>query len=225
VAQEQSAAVPDWMVGLVLVGAVVGLCRVWRTEPLVAMYTLVLVVVPVVVMIGLRPSDLYARFFSYLPPFLLTALVAGGVECATLVRRWLPPRLAVFAWAPAAFGAALLFRNWAIAFPSFQVDEGFRAGVLALESGASDTASFCAIGAGAELFQWYASKPLALPKTINELLTMERTVGRRAPEVRGIARPSSWESRANTDLRHYVEERATTESYGDIVVYRLRSRQ
>jgi len=221
VVQEQSAASPDWMVWLVLLGTVVGLARVWRRAPRVVAYSLVLMVVPVVVVIVARPAEQYARFFAFIPPFLLTALAAGGAATASVVTRWLPARWRLLAWAPAIIGAGILLRGWALVFADFQADEGFRAGVQALEANTSDSTALCAIGAGAELFQWYASKPLPLPKTINEL----QQVGRRASELRCIARPASWESHSNAELRRYVEERSTTEEYGDIVVYRLRRAQ
>jgi hypothetical protein len=221
VAQEQSAAAPDWVVWMVLIGTVVGLPRIWQTAPVVVAYSLALVIVPVVVVIFAQPADQYARYFAYDPPYLLTALVAGGATVASVLARWLPARCRLFAWGPAAVGTAILLWSWAGVFGDFQVDEGFRDGVRALEANTSDGTTLCAIGAGAELFQWYASKPLPLPKTVNEL----QQVGRRASEVRCIARPASWESRSNAELRRYVEERSTTETYGDIVVYRLRRGQ
>jgi len=220
-AQEQSAAAPDWVVWMVLALAAVGLWRIYRTHSLVAAYTVALLIVPVVVVIAVQPADQYARYFAYDPPFLLAAVAAGGVAIAEILARSLPVRLRLLAWAPAVVGAGILLWSWSGTFADYQVDEGFRDGVQALEAGAVEGTALCAVGAGAELFQWYAHMSLPLPKTVNEL----QQVGRRSSELRCIARPASWESRSNTDVRRYVEERSTAERFGDTVVYRLRGRQ
>src|SRR5207244_1228054 len=79
-----------------------------------------------------RRAELYARFFFYLAPFLLTALAAGGAALAAVLARWLPMRLRPLAWGPIALGAAILLWSWATVFADFQIDEGFRDGVRAL---------------------------------------------------------------------------------------------
>jgi hypothetical protein len=217
VAQEMTAASPDWMVGLTLLVSCVGVLRVYRAHPLIAVQAVSITVVPVVAVILARPLDQYARFFSYIVPFLLTALVVGATAPVALLRRRLPPRLFLLSWLPPVAIAALLFWSWSTTYADFQVDEGFRDAVRALEADAPESASLCALGAGAELFQWYASRSLALPKTVNEF----QQVARRTPVLRCVSRPTSWETRSSAELRRYVEERSTAERFGDIVVYRV----
>ena len=221
VAREMTAASPDWMVGLTLLVSCVGVLRVYRTHPLIAVQAVSIAVVPVLAVILARPLDQYARFFSYIVPFLLTALVAGATAPVALLRRRLPPRLFLLSWLPPVAIAVLLLWSWSTIFADFRVDEGFRDAVRALEADAPESASLCALGAGAELFQWYASRSLALPKTVNEF----QQVARRTPKPRCVYRPASWESRSSAELRRYVEERSTAERFGDIVVYRVRRGQ
>src|SRR5207253_8330496 len=133
-------------------------------------------------------------------PFLLVALVAGGALPPFILRPRLPRRARLLAWAPSAIGAALLLWSWSQTLPDFQVDEGFRDAVRALDgdaADASDDVARCAVGAGAELFQWYSTRPLTVARTVNEV----QQVGRRASELRCIYRPASWESRAATAVR------------------------
>jgi mannosyltransferase len=221
VAQEQTAATGELGVWLVLAVAGIGVARIGRTHPLLAVYAVAIAVVPVAVVILSRPIDQFARYFSYVLPFLFTALVAGATAPVPPLRRALPARFHLLAWAPAALGLALLLQSWSITYFDYQVDEGFRDAVQALEAGADDSAGLCAIGAGAELFQWYAGRSLALPKTVNEL----QQAARRTSEFRCVHRRASWESRSSAGLRRYVEERSTAETFADVTLYRMRRSQ
>ena len=78
--------------------------------------------------------------------------------------------------------------------------------------------TFCAFGAGAELFQWYSPDELVIPKTVDELRRAYR--GRGAPAC--VYRPASWEGKGSTEIRAYLEERSTTTRHGDILVFRSR---
>jgi mannosyltransferase len=221
VAQEQTGGAGDWLVVAILAVAALGVISLGRGHARLVAYGLTIVLLPLLLMTLARPVDLYARFFVYLLPFLLVALAAGGATTVQVLARRLPPRRSWLTRVPAAAGAVLLLLSWARLYPDFLDDEGLRAGARALTLDADLATTLCAVGAGAELFQWYVDRPLALPKTVNEL----QRVLRGSEGARCVTRRTSWETRSSAEVRRYLEERSTAERFGDATLYRVRGRQ
>jgi hypothetical protein len=216
VAMELTGAAPDWLLVVALLVAGLGAVKIGRRHRWLVAYGAAIAVVPVLVATAARPLDLYPRFFIYVLPFVLVALVVGGAALPELVARALPRLPKPLTWVPVAVGTALLLSSWLNRYPGLSSDEGFRDAAQALLAAPSEGVTRCAAGAGAELFRWYVPSLTTLPKSLGEL--RRATAGRNAAWC--LYRPSSWESAASAEIRRYLQERGTVEQYGDVLLLR-----
>lgn len=221
VATELTGTTPAWLVAAALLVASVGVVKLGRGRPLIVGYGLAVGIVPVAAATLVRPSDLYPRFFFFVLPFLLVAVVVGGASVPALLHRLLPGAPKPLTWLPALVGIAVLLASWAERYPLLSSDEGFRDAARVALTAPTDHVTLCAAGAGAELFRWYVPQSLTLPKTVAEL--QRATPGRTAAWC--LYRPSSWESRASAEIRRYIQERGTVERFGDVLLLREGTRQ
>ena len=229
VAQELSANTEPW---IVVLAAAIGLVYLRARRPLLALYVLVVLWVPLLGFWLASPADLFPRYFVYFLPYYLFAAVVGayalgryltGHPAGLFARRLRDPRPRRLAYAPSLLGAAAVLTSWVGQYPVYAIDEGFRDAVRALERGAADRTALCGFGVNAELFQRYAERPLEFPKTGNEL----QQLARRAPETHCVYRSASWESRGSAEIARFFADRvaagqATVERIGDIALYRYR---
>lgn len=217
VAMELTGATPDWLLAVTLLVTALGVAKVGRAHPWLAAYAVAIAVVPVAVAHVARPLDLYPRFFVFVLPFLLAALVVGATTVTDVLGRLLLPRLPKpLAWAPVVVGAGLLLSSWLERYPDLSADEGFRDAAQALMAAPAEGVTLCAAGSGAELFRWYVPGGLVVPKTVGEL--QRASSGRDAAWC--LYRPSSWEPRASTEIRRHLEQRGTSEQFGDVLLLR-----
>jgi len=208
-----------WLLWAVLALATVGIGSIARARyPLAtwqAGYAAGIVLAPLLLATLARPVDLYPRFFIYALPVSLVAATVGAMVLMRLLARRLSAMLRPLAWAPALALMMLVVGGWFALYPAAMTDEGFRDAMRALQADSAEQSTLCAFGAGAELFQWYSPTPLEIAKTVDELRRAYR--GRGAPAC--VYRPVSWEGKGSTEIRAYLEERATPERHGDILVF------
>jgi hypothetical protein len=204
--------------GILLAGLVVlGLIshrhsHTWEIE-----YVVLLLFAPLLVSwLLFRPADLYVRFFIYFLPYYVLFLVSGlsalwdfttcphgrvyGVLLRTLI----------------GISAVLVFCSWIVNSWRVVPSPEYRDAIETMETGVGPSTMLCAIGGDAEMFQYYANQPLAIPQSMTEFhqFLNETT------EVRCAYHDVPWSSAEHEQMAKFLAQNAMPPQIykGDTVV-------
>ncbi len=94
-------------------------------------------------------------------------------------------------------------------------EEGFRNAVKAMEKDLVEQVTFCAIGGGAELFQYYSEKQISVPRSWEEF---QDIVGKNG-EMRCAYRRRPWEPSHHTKIGEFLQENAVSHQHQNVTVF------
>lgn len=192
----------EWspLVVVVFIISVCGLLSLLRSHPQEVRYFTWLFVGPILIMWLVRPFDLYPRFFSYCLPYYLVFFVAG---LRTLWDSAASNYLRLTSYSSrilAVVITATVLYHWSMNWHNWIADEGYRDASRAIAMNAPGSATFCAIGGDAEVFQYYFDRQIVVPRSMTEFLELSRT----HPEVRCVYYQASWESVEHTEIAQFL---------------------
>ncbi len=190
-----------------------------RRRPLEAAYLAALLVVPFLVMwLVARPVDLYVRFFVYWQPYF-ACLVALGV--VGLSRRLLAPptdprrgvrsAMALVPW----IAVGVLGAGWLRQDVRPAPEAGYRDTLQPLSPPDALAPSF-AVGADAEIFDYYMGKPL---RTLHFVQEAERAL-RELPRLRVAYHDMSWNSPQQREIADLLARRCQREHRPPVAIFR-----
>jgi mannosyltransferase len=197
---------------LVLVVALISLRRPRSKE---VSYWLLLYFVPVLTTWLVRPSFLYPRFFVYLLPYCVLLATLG---CFTLwgaasslsrgLARYFLQGLCL------ACVVSVLFA-WAVNSRNYVPTDGFRDAVRTMERDATQLTGFCAIGGGAQLFQYYSERDIMVLGSMEGLQQFVE----RYPEVRCAYRHKLQDTPERRRMIEFLSENATAQQIQNVTVF------
>lgn len=217
VAEELSGSARPALTGLILLVSAFGALRLGRARPREAGFLILLILLPIGAVWLSRPANLFPRFFVYLLPYLLLLLVVGVLGLWRGPGGTRRPFLAYASRAAAAGLASAVLVAWLVGARDDVFEEGIRDASRAMQADAAEGTLFCAIGGGAELFDYYVDG-VVIPDTLREL----QQLARRHPEVRCAYRQTSWERREHAEIGRFLAQNAAAETFRNVTLFRYR---
>jgi hypothetical protein len=145
-----------------------GLISLWKSHNKQANYFALLLLVPLVIVWVARPIYLFPRFFTYFLPYYVLLLSFGFLVLwdfasrhYTKVNRYLLSALCIIL-------VGLLLYTWTNNSWSAVEQHGFREAARDMAVDIKQESALCAIGSGAELFQYYSKTNIFLPYDLEQ---------------------------------------------------------
>ena len=200
---------PGWiMVLCMMLVAFVGVRSMWRAQWTFVSYSLGIFILPLVLVMAMRPSDLYSRFFLYFLPWYALLLGKGSMviwrKAAVMGRlHGATIRLGLLVF------AAIVCYRW-IADVSWNYASGpfggyiasYRAVGQAMLRQADTNVTLCAFGEGCEELSYYAGRKLKIPRDLNDLEGYINT----SSEVRCAHNVTPWDTPEHRAMARYLDE-------------------
>jgi 4-amino-4-deoxy-L-arabinose transferase-like glycosyltransferase len=216
VVRELSGDVSGSLVALPFLVAVIGLYRLRTAHRRESGYFAALLCVPVLVMWLSRPFDLYPRFFIFFLPYYVLLLALGFARIWDFgISRARVPGYAVSGLVVCL--AVYLATIWATNSLRNVPEESFRDAAEAMLLDAKPTTLLCAIGGGAELFQYYSDRVVVVPNSVDEFAALQEE----NPEIRCAYWDTTWTSAAHAQIKEMLSQTATSQRVGSMVVFYL----
>ncbi|UCC77913.1 MAG: glycosyltransferase family 39 protein, partial [Anaerolineales bacterium] len=203
------------LAALLFMVAIIGLRGIQTSHSRESGYFAALLCFPVLAMWLARPYDLYARFFMFFLPYYVLLVALGltriwdlATSRAATLRGYLLSGLAVCV-------AVYFIAIWATISLDKVPEEGFRDATEVMLLDAGPDTLLCAIGGGAELFQYYSERVVVVPSSVDEFVALQE----QNPDIICAYRHTSWTSVAHGTIREMLSQNATSRSFGNIVVF------
>ncbi len=197
---------------LVIVVALISLRRPRSKE---VSYWLLLYFVPVLTVWLVRPRFLYPRFFVYLLPYYVLLATLG---CFTVwgAAYGLSRGMALYFFRGLCIAFAVsVLSAWAVSSWNHVATEGFRDAVWNMETDETQLTGFCAIGGGAQLFQYYSERHILVLGSMEEFQQFVE----RYPEVRCAYRHRLQDKPEHRRIVDFLSENATTQQFQNVTVF------
>lgn len=214
--------------GFILVASI-GIRSLWIRHRFLVIYCVCIFVLPIIIVMGLRPYDLYSRFFIYFLPWYALLLSQGACVVWNMVAarglvvkqfvRLLMVLLAIsisFSWIS---NVAWRFKTGKYRGFEDPYREVGKAMLLHLGS----NVGLCAIGEGCEELSYYVGQKLITPRDLNELLKYITSFD----EVRCVHNATEWDSAEHRKMALFLgangkRQRFTvSDTYEGITLYTL----
>lgn len=187
---------------------VVGLVAFWKSHRVEALYVILAGVLPVLIIWFSRPYFLFPRFFVYFLPFYILLLALGWFEFwhYSLQHR---KKLIKFGGAGGSvIYLLLILYSWSSYswqnIPEAGWQTGFRDATNSILMDVNPSVGLCAIGADAELFQFYGEGKLTIPTSVEEIMQMAQNYS----EIRCVYFKQPWESSLHSQIADFLFENA-----------------
>jgi hypothetical protein len=180
--------------------AAIGGVILWNSNREFAIYSLLFLTAPLVVMWLARPFDLYPRFFAFWLPHMVFLFVFG------IRAIWRAPLAASSQFAARVVACALLVfvvTGWIATRQNRVVDEGYREASLAATRRAGPSTGLCAIGGARTVWRYYIKQPLLTPRDLREFDALSD----RYDEVRCVYYEASWEAPEQQQIAAFLRTR------------------
>lgn len=194
---------------------VVGLISLRTSHSKEVNYFTLLFLLPLLTVWLLRPFDLYARFFVYFLPYYILLFVSGLSTIWYFATKRHGRVSRYFLHALCTVLAVSVLFTWAANSWNDIPVEGFRDAVRAMGINVTQPTALCAIGGGAELFQYYSERQIFVPRSMGEF----KQIVRRYPEIRCAYRKRWWESSQHTRIGEFLSQNATSQQFQGVVVF------
>jgi hypothetical protein len=206
-----SGARTGWLRILVAVLLVSGLIRL-RKHPLHLAYFVLLLIVPFgVVWLGLRPFDLYTRFFEYWAPILCVVLAAGIAGSTARVFRGRSP-ISVIA---AAVIAVPLLIGWVGQDLQSPAAAGYRESLV--QASPRPGAPTFVVGPDADMLAYYLPAPVGVIESVEAL---ERVMRQPPYDLTVAYHDTPWNAPAHQRLAELLSRRCGSSSSGAVRTFR-----
>jgi hypothetical protein len=193
-----------------------GLVVLWKSRIVPAVYFLLLAVAPVVLMWLSRPFDLYTRFFFFYLPYYVLLASLGVFTIWSWARREVPKAARYGIYTICISLLLWIGAVWISGIQSLNPDPGYREAIKMITHDADSTVGLCAIGAGAELFQFYADKQITVPASVTDIEDLLSGFS----EIRCVYSPRRWEAPFHTKIAEFLFENAQSQKVGEVFVFR-----
>ena len=207
---------PGVMMAIVMVMvALVGLRSLWRVHWRIAVYCGGILILPIMVVMGVRPSDLYTRFFIYFLPWYALLLSLGVLaiyrKSAALGRMAVVPVRLVLVMIPMVIGYCWISHvSWNFASGPFGgYIAPYRAVGQAMLSQMGSNVCLCAVGEGCEELSYYARQKLKVPRDLNELKEYIKNYD----EVRCAYNVTIWDTLEQREMAQFLNVNGKVEHF------------
>jgi hypothetical protein len=199
----------------VVLAAVVALISLRRVYPKEVSYWLLLYFVPVLTAWLLRPGFLYSRFFVCLLPYCVLLATAGCFTAWGAASSLSRGMIRYFLRGLCTACVVSVLFAWAVNSRNYVPTDGFRDAVRAMERDATQSTGFCAIGGGAQLFQYYSERDIVLLASTDRLQQfMEKY-----PEVRCAYRQRLQDTPERRRMAEFLSQNATAQQIQNVTVF------
>ena len=197
--------------------ALMGLRSLWTVHWRLALYCVCIFILPIMVVMVVRPSDLYTRFFIFALPWHVLILTRGGMAIWQQSVAWgraagVTMRLALVVLAIGVGVRWTSHVSWNYASGPFNgCIAPYRALGQAMLSQAGSNVCLCAFGEGCEELSYYAGQTLKVPCDLNEL----RSYIRGYDEVRCAYNVTLWDTPEQRKMAQFLGANGTTVRFAE----------
>jgi Dolichyl-phosphate-mannose-protein mannosyltransferase len=199
-----------------------GLISLWKLDSKKASYFALLLLVPLGIVWITRPIYLFARFFTYFLPYYILLLSLGFVMLWDIaIRRYARVYRYLLCVLYITLVASIVYR-WAENSWYDVSQHGFREAARDMAADTEQESAACAIGSGAELFQYYSEKNIFLPYDMNQL----EHIMQKYPTVKCAYFDDSGNPREPfryREMREFLVKNAEVKRYGYSLVFTHRT--
>lgn len=178
-------------------------------------YFTLLFLLPVLTAWLSRPFDLHTRFFVYFLPYYVLLLVSGFFTLWHFATRRHGRVSSYFFRALCTVLAVSVLCTWTVNSWNNVPEEGFRDAIQAMQTDAIQPIALCAIGGGAELFQYYSETQIFVPRSREEF----QQIVERYPEIRCAYRKTWWEPAHHTEIGEFLSQNADLKQCQKVTVF------
>lgn len=193
--------------------AIIGGFALWQKMRALVIFSVLLLSIPVLITLFLRPFYLFSRFFLFALPFYLLILATGVYRLGLWVTG-LRPLSKKVATLPILTLMLLIFYAWINNTNKNMMEDGFRYGVMALKN-YPEAQIYCAIGQGAELFQYYSNKPILNPTDLAEFCGWIEN----HDEIVCLYRKGVVVSEVHQQILKFLIQNAQSEKVQNVIIY------
>jgi hypothetical protein len=200
---------------------ILGLRALWQGHRQTATYFAWLLCVPLGTVWLARPIYLFPRFFVYFLPYYVLLLSLGFVTLWHFAIRRAPSVYQYSACLLCMLLVGAVLSTWTKHSWYDMEQHGFREAARAMAVESEPEYALCAIGPGAELFQYYSTKPILLPANIGQFADMlENSAGVKCAYI-ATAHPRE----PQRDIRDFLVQNAEVQRYARSTVFTYRPKQ